>query len=347
VSELKGNAVERYLTRGEPAVTLLLVHGSDPGLVTERCQTAATKFLAGEDASLALVKMSGSDLTEPGLLIDELCAISMFSARRVVWLRDFGQKSLVDALTVILDTAPKDALLIIEAGELRKTNAIRKFAEREGRAAVIACYPDNARDLASLVDSTLSEFNLTIEPEAKRALVDRLGSNRMTSRNELEKVCFFALDKRQIELHDVLSLVGDNAATQIDDLIDAVGQGQVRQAEVLLRRLLKDGQSPSYLAAAAHRHFQRLEVFAHQLKIGYGTDSIVAGARPPIFFNRKAAVQKQIQLWSVNQARAAQELLQTTILSQRRNASLDRTLLGNCFLRLARSKSSTNGRRSA
>ena len=338
MAELKGATLNAYLTSGQPAVPVLIVFGPDPGLVSERCQQACSRFLGNEDPALALVRLSGADLVDSGTIMDEVGAVSMFTSRRVVWVRDLGQKKVAAALTAAADHASPASLLIVEAGDLRKGHELRKLGEKRADIGLIACYPDKERDLNQLIDEVVGEHQLDISKDARRALHQRLGSNRLLSRNELEKLCLYAAGGGRIDFDQVEAMVGDSALTQIDDLVDAVALGQPKMVQQHMRRALADGVHPSVLAGACQRHFQRLELFAAGRASGASVDSLVAGARPPIFFNRRSAVSRQISLWSVGQARAAQQLLQACVLDQRRHADLDDALLGQNLLRLARSK---------
>ena len=65
-------------------------------------------------------------LADPARLADEAAAISMMGGRRVVRVRGAGN-DLADLLESFLDDPKGDALVVIEAGDLAKTSALRKL----------------------------------------------------------------------------------------------------------------------------------------------------------------------------------------------------------------------------
>jgi DNA polymerase-3 subunit delta len=85
-------------------------------------------------------------------------------------------------------TIPKgDALVVIEAGDLAKTGALRKLFDDHKSAAAIQCYPDSVRDLGDVVRDALRADGISIQPDALEDAVSRLGSDRGVTRREIEK----------------------------------------------------------------------------------------------------------------------------------------------------------------
>ncbi len=93
-------------------------------------------------------------LADPARLSDEAAAISMMGGRRVVrgarvlamtWPRLF--ESLLD--DPVLNSGGA-ALVVVEAGDLAKTGALRKLFDGHKTAAALQCYPDSVRDLGDV-----------------------------------------------------------------------------------------------------------------------------------------------------------------------------------------------------
>jgi DNA polymerase-3 subunit delta len=98
---------------------------------------------------------------------------------------------------------------VIEAGSLKKDHALRKLVERLREAAAIECYPDSKQDLERLIDTDVRAAGLKIEPDAKAALVQSLGGDRLTTRSELDKLITYAHGAGTITREDVDLLVAD------------------------------------------------------------------------------------------------------------------------------------------
>ncbi len=134
--------------------------------------------------------------------------------------------------------AKPDALVVIEAGELKATHRLCKLAESLPFASAIACYPDSEEALETLVDRLVKEAKASIVPEARALLLERLGSDRGVSRQEIEKLILYAGgEKPEIGTDDVLAVVGDSGAAELNHLVDAVLSGDLKETDRLTRRL--------------------------------------------------------------------------------------------------------------
>ena len=97
-----------------------------------------------------------------------------------------------------LAAPPGDALIVIEAGDLAKSGALRRVFEDADNAAAIPCYPDDGRALEDLVRSQLKSRGLSIDEGALNYAVSRLGSDRGITRSELEKLALYAMGEKTV-----------------------------------------------------------------------------------------------------------------------------------------------------
>src|SRR5262249_35810820 len=155
---------------------------------------------------------------------DEAAAISMLGGRRVIRIRGAGNE-LADLFESFLENHAGDALVVLEAGDLSKSSALRKLFEGDGKAAAIACYPDSARDLADVVRDELRALGFALAPGAVEEAVARLGSDRGVTRRELEKLALYAHGRKQVGAEDVQAVLGDEAQARSESAFDAAGSG--------------------------------------------------------------------------------------------------------------------------
>ncbi len=134
---------------------------------------------------------------DPARLWDEAAALSMTGGRRVVRVRS-ANNGLAKTFERFLASPPGDALIVIEAGDLAKSGALRRVFEAAANAAAIPCYPDDDRALEDLVRGHLKSLGLSIEEGALHYAVSRLGSDRGITRSELEKLALFAMGEKSV-----------------------------------------------------------------------------------------------------------------------------------------------------
>ena len=119
----------------------------------------------------------------------------------------------------------------------------------------VRCFHDSDQDLKPLIQQTLRGAGFEIAPDALDYLVDHLGEDRGVTRSELEKLCLFVGEaSRKISLSDAMACIGDQAEIAEDDLLMALGEGDVAELERAFDRCLI-GSEPVALLRAAARHF--------------------------------------------------------------------------------------------
>lgn len=332
--QLRGAAIDQYVERPDPRRPFALLFGPDVGIVTERAN-ALSQILAGGDPA-AISRFDEAELASaPGRLSNEVNGGSLFAARKVIRIRAGGPKSISGELKSILESPPDDSFVVVEAGDLRKSSALRRLFETARNAVAIGCYPDTNASLARLIDESIAAANLTISAEAKAALIDGLGADRAASRAEIEKLCLYARDAGVIELADVAALVGDGAAFAIGDLTDAVGLGDLQAVDRSYRQLLRAGTQPAAIGAAAERHFMQLHRLRADIDAGTTVASALQSIRPPPFASRRASLERQLRSWRTDRVARALTRIEQAMIESRLHSGLSDALIGRLLLALA------------
>ncbi len=308
--KLGGQALERFLRQPSPGQPVVLVYGPDQGLVRERAERLLAAVLDDPGDPFRLSEL-GADAVraDPGRLLDEARALCLVGGRRVVRVRQAGDQ-VTPACRALLGLGTIEALIVLDAGELGPASSLRRLLEGAANAAAIACYRDEGRELGALIDRLLAEHQLEAEPDARAWLIEHLGADRGATRGELAKLALYfepsdGARAEKVTLEAVALVVGDSAALELDDLVHAAAQGDPRQLERCLDRLLGEGQSPVRLLRALANHITRLHALALRVEAGEPPEQVIDRARPPIHFRRRASFGSELRLWPAARAAAA------------------------------------------
>ena len=277
----------------------MLLYGPDAGLIHERADTLARTVCPDLRDPFRIADLGGSLLAaDPARLADEAAQLSLIGGRRVIRVHDATDR-LAGLFAGFLDTAPGDGfIVIVEAGELPGSSALRRVFDTSPRAAAIGCYPDTARDRAAVIRDTLRTHRITASGEATQYLVEHLGGDRLLTRAELEKLALYAGEGGRLELDDVRLSTGDSAPLATDDAVMAAAEGDAARVDRVLDRVFQEGESPVSLVRAMLRHLHRLHVLAARLALGATIAEVVRTARPPIFYRQEENFKRQLALWS-------------------------------------------------
>lgn len=305
---IKANAVERFIKRPDPDITAILVYGPDRGLVSERARALLGHFATAPDDPFTVSILDEADIAKSADgLIEELNAIAFGAERRTVFVRS-GSGAAPSTLAAAL-AAPREGILLVEAGDLKPSSAARKAFEAAGDAATLPCFADTPGTLGELIDTSLAQMRQTITPEARQNLLGRLGADRLASRAEIEKLMAYAGEGARITAADVDEATADAGELSLDALVDAVFEGSLKPAELAFERCLQAAMAPARILAAAIRHALRLHESLVAGEGGASPERAIASLRPPVYFRRKDSHLRQMRRWSESTVRRALELL--------------------------------------
>jgi DNA polymerase-3 subunit delta len=342
MAQKKNHEVENWLNRPDPASRIVLVYGPDRGLVTERARKFALTTGIALDDPFAVVRLDGAELdSDPGRLFDEVKTFSMFSSQRLIWIRNAGaQKALADAVRDLAKESPADALVLIEAGDLKKGAGLRGVVEAAPAAMALPCYSDDSRAVDSLIDEGLQQYGLRIGLPARTRLKALLGGDRLASRGEIEKLALYCYGKTEVGEEDVALLIGDVSSTSADDALNAALKGDVSAFQAALQRFKSAGGNRTTLLLAALRQLQVVQTLRAEMQINNRPAAAVIGsARPPLYFDRKTAVERALARLSLPQVSAALQRVQAAVLESRRYPDLSDAIIERCLLALTLTRS--------
>lgn len=294
-------------------IRAILLYGPDSGLVRERAEAAARAVVGNLSDPFSLVELTPAALRDdPTRLADEAAALSLTGGRRVVRLRDATDavaQAVADALSM-----SGDSLVIVEAGDLPARAKLRALFEATPDFAAIACYMDEGRDLGDLVRAGLAAAGLSADREVVGWIAANLGSDRMVSRMEIEKLVLYAAGKAEVTLEDARAVIGDSAAVTVDDIVYAAAGGDLEALTVALARARFEGVAAVGILRAAGRHLSRIEEAVAAIGAGANPDQAVKALRPPVFYKLAPAFRAQAGRWRpAGLMRARAELIQAEI----------------------------------
>lgn len=334
MAAIKAHEADRALAKPDPAWRLFLIYGPDAGLVSERAAALARASVDDPADAFQLVRMDGDDIaSDPLKLVDEANTIGMFGNRRAIRV-SATSKPLLAAVDPLLTTPSQDAIVIVEAGDLQRTNPLRLACEKARTALAIPCYGDAARDLGSIIDEMLRAAGKSIDRATREQLAGLLGGDRQTSRREIEKLLLYAGNDTTITEEHIEAVVGDTAQREQAALIDAVFAGRLPVLDLALAKLSSEGLDPGVMLGAVLRHALILLKARQSVDGGRGPRDAVSGMRLP--FPRMAAAETALNAWTVPKLTEAVATLGTAMLAVRRDGELARATATRTLWTLAR-----------
>lgn len=304
--KITGARANRFLSSPPDDIIGVLLFGPDRGLVRERGQALAAKFITDPTDAFAVTQLTADDLSgDTARLADEMSALSLLGDARMVRLRLDHERNgaAISKLIKELDARPEraEAKLIIEAGDMTPRSAVRKACEAAEHFAAVGCYAASTADIGNMVRADLSEMGISIDADALALWVPLLEGDRGLMRGEIEKMALYkgygADVGAAVTVADIQAVAAGGQTASIDDIIYAAMGGQPDEADAVFRRAVAGKISTVIILLSLQRHIARLLEAQNKMAGGDSVDGAMRSLRPPIFGMAQRQFARQLNLW--------------------------------------------------
>lgn len=339
---LKGAEIARYLARPDPSRPALLIYGQDAMRVAMK-RAEAVKALVGEkaDEEMRLTRLPGAGLRkDPAQLLDAVKEVGFFPGQRVVLVEDAPDTAADAIRAALLDWKPGDAAMVVTAGALGKSSALRKLFEPHPTAVTAPIYDDPPGE--EEVARWLADTGLRQVPPA--AMKDMMVLARALDpgdlRQTIEKIGLYKHDDPEPLTADEIALMAPaTIEADLDELIHIVAERREGEFGPMMRRIEGQGVNPVTLCIAALRHFRALHLAAADPA---GPGVALSRMRPPVFGPRRERMARQAQSWGMGPLEeAVRSLLDCDLMLRSSTRAPQMALVERALIRLAM----TRGRR--
>lgn len=334
--------IERFLKSPDPAVRAVVLHGRDRSGVAERADVLCRTITPDLNDPFNVSLMGDGDAEAgDGRLEDALSALSMIGGRRLVRVRLTADRAVADkALAVALKAHLEgrfnpDAMLVVEAGALGRDSALRKAAEAAPTAVAVACYEDEAGDVARMTREALAADKVGLTAEALDHFVGRLPRERGLMRQEIERLALFigpgsgrSIDVAELEAH-----LGVEADASLQEAAQQAFGGKAGPAQAGLRRAFAEGEGAVPALRAVGRQLQTLIRIQSLVAAGAGAKEAAKSAG--VFWKQEAEVLRQLRAWSPEALDAVMDSLNAAELACRSTGSPDLLIAERLLLEIA------------
>ena len=293
-----------------------LIAGSDEAKIAEtRRRLRARAEKDGGPGALELFE-AGDGRRSPDAdgLIGAMAAISLTASRRYLvadgvdgWGKGDTEK-VAEALAAI---PPETTVALIAHG--KPPAKLGKAVEAAGGEQLLFELP-RERDLPKKLVGDAKDLGFTLDLDAARMLVERLGPRPLRLRNELERLALWTGKGGKVGVPELEAIVSDTSEEAIWTLADAVTEGDEAQTLRLAERLVAQGEAlPRIIYSLAPRLRQALSA-SRQLEAGVTPKDVASGlsmhpyaakmlvskvrGRSPADLERSVRALADLELWS-------------------------------------------------
>ena len=325
------------LRKPDPARAGILIYGADAERVAIRRRTFLENLLGpNAEEEMRLTRLTGAELRrDPAALQDGMRAAGFFPGPRAVWVEE-ATDGLAATFAEALDAfQPGDGAIIATAASLKASSKLRKAFEADKSAYALGVYddpPSRAEVSAELERAGIPQP----QPDAQDALMALAASVPPGDfRQTLDKIALYKLDDpAPLTAEEVQKMAPATVDADVDALLHAVAEGQVRDVGPLMRRLEGQGVAAATMCIMGLRHFRILHAAASDPG---GAEAGMGKLRPPVFGPRRSRMARQASDWGRGRLeQALQSLIEVDmVLRSAGRVAPEAASVERLFIRLA------------
>ena len=190
-----------------------------------------------------------------------------------------------------------DIQLILNSKNLEKKSTLRKFFEKEKSIISVPFYEDNNQTLNSIISQFFRNKKIPVSQQLINILIERSKGDRKNLNNELEKIESFSVNKRNINIEEIIKLtnLADNYGAS--ELIDHSLAKNTRKTISILNENNYSDEDNIIIIRTLLSKLKRLVKIHDLINNENNIDQAISLFKPPIFWKDKVLVTQQMKSW--------------------------------------------------
>ena len=260
---------------------------------------------------------------------------SLFSNKKIITVYEATDK-IIKKISDIYDKYPENVFLIIFSGILEKRSKLRNFFEANKKAICIPCYLDSEKDLEVIAQLELKKNNIMLSQEAINLLIEKSNSDRNNLRNEIGKIHSYSLNKKKLELTDIISLINFSGDYKSDIFINECLCGNITQYKKIISELYVNTVHQILLLRILSNKIQRLIKIKAKENESNNVDNLINAIKPTVFWKEKPLLKKQLSIWSLNNLKKIIDEINNIELLCKKNPQISKVIFFNFFSKICK-----------
>ena len=203
-------------------------------------------------------------------------------------------KTIIEEL---MEKNPEDIQIILNSKNLEKKSTLRKLFEKEKSIVCIPFYEDNNQTLNSIISLFFRNKKIPISQQLINVLVERSRGDRKNLNNELEKIENFSLNKKNLNIQEIIKLTNLADNYSASELVDHSLAKNTRKTVTILGENNYSDEDNIIIIRTLLAKLKRLVKIYDLIDEKNNIEQAISACKPPIFWKDKPLVTQQIRSW--------------------------------------------------
>ena len=221
---------------------------------------------------------------------------SFFDNEKLIIINRVTDK-IRETIEDLIGKNPEDIKIILNSKSLEKKSTLRKIFEKDKSIICVPFYEDNNQALNSIVSLFFRNKKIPISQKLINVLVERCKGDRKNLNNELEKIENYSLNKKSLNLEEIIKLTNLADNYSASELIDhSLAKNTRRTITILGENNYSDGDNIIIIRTLLAK-LKRLVKIYELVEEKNNIEQAISLYKPTIFWKDKPLVTQQISSW--------------------------------------------------
>ena len=221
---------------------------------------------------------------------------SFFENEKLIIINRATEK-IRETIEDLIEKNPDNIKIILNSKNLEKKSALRKIFEKEKSIICVPFYEDNNQTLNSIVSLFFRNKKIPISQQLINILIERSRGDRKNLNNELEKIGNFLLNKKNLNLEEIIKLTNLSDNYSASELVDNSLAKNTRKTVTILNENNYSDEDNIIIIRTLLAKLKRLIKIYELVDEKNSIERAISSCKPPIFWKDKPIVIQQIKSW--------------------------------------------------
>ena len=221
---------------------------------------------------------------------------SFFDNEKLVIINRTTDK-IRETIESLIEKNPEDIKIILNSKNLEKKSTLRKIFEKDKSIICVPFYEDNNQTLNSIISLFFRNKKIPISQQLINVLIERSRGDRKNLNNELGKIDAYLLNKKNLNLEEIIKLTNLAENYNASELVDHSLAKNTRKTVTILNENNYSDEDNIIIIRTLLAKLKRLVKIHELVDEKNNIEQAVSTSKPPIFWKDKPLVIQQIRSW--------------------------------------------------
>ena len=221
---------------------------------------------------------------------------SFFDNEKLIIINRVSDK-IREIIEELIEKKTEDIQFILNSKNLEKKSTLRKLFEKQKSIVCIPFYEDNNQTLNSIISLFFRNKKIPISQQLINVLIERSRGDRKNLNNELEKIENFSLNKKNLNIKEIIKLTNLADNYSASELVDHSLAKNTRKTVTILGENNYSDEDNIIIIRTLLAKLKRLVKIYELVDEKNNIEQAISACKPPIFWKDKPLVIQQIRSW--------------------------------------------------